>query len=89
MALAHAPPFWQQVRALSSAVQRGTIDSRQFGFAANQPGVLGFLKALQVYVDSDRQEQKGMWKLIGQGDPGSSAGRRDSDQMDGAEMDKS
>eukprot|EP00892_Ulva_mutabilis_P005134 jgi/Ulvmu1/2993/UM015_0033.1 len=82
VALARAPPFWQQVRALSSAVQRGTIDSRQFGFAASEPGVLGFLKALQAYVDSDRQEQKGMWKLIGQGDPGAARDGKDGDQMD-------
>lgn len=78
VALARAPPFWQQVRALSSAVQRGTIDSRQFGFSATEPGVLGFLKGLQVYVDSERQEQKGMWKLIGQGETGGTGG----DEMD-------
>lgn len=78
LALARAPSFWQQVRALNSAVQRGTIDGRQFGFEVTQPGLLGFLKGLQAHVDSNRQEQKGMWKLIGQGEPGGSG----DDKMD-------
>lgn len=55
-------------------MQRGSIDGRQFGFSATEPGVLGFLKGLQAYVDSDRQEQKGIWKLIGQGEPSATGG---------------
>jgi hypothetical protein len=65
--VARAPQFWQQMRALSSTVQRGSIDGRQFGFAPTGPGVNGFLEALQEHVDANRQEQKGMWKLLAEG----------------------
>lgn len=62
--MARAPQFWQQVRALSAAVQRGSIDGLQFGFPPAGAGVSGFLEGLQRHVDENRAEQKGMWKLL-------------------------
>jgi hypothetical protein len=62
--VARAPQFWQQVRALSAAVQRGSIDGMQFGFTPKGVGVSGFLEGLQRHVDENRTEQKGMWKLL-------------------------
>jgi hypothetical protein len=62
--VASSPQFWQQVRALSAAVQRGSIDGMQFGFAPKGVGVSGFLEGLQQHVDENRTEQKGMWKLL-------------------------
>ena len=74
--VSRAPQFWQQVRALSAAVQRGRIDGMQFGFAPVGVGVSGFLEGLQRHVDENRAEQKGMWKLL-ESDKNISGGKRD------------